>query len=250
MFPGLAASDVVSPRFPARGRRRRGAARMRRGETAQRWHLFVVSTSERLPAALPPARTRVFSCRPSSSGSGSGYFRASRLGDFLTFANRPPPPPPPTAVPQDFQDQEDHGQEAEAERPSPVDPHAHRQHHRVVPPPGSLGFFFAPSKASFAAAQTARSRAIALPRERWVRLVALCRATKGRTFREHHPRPTVGGPSAPTPLMRRVPTARFPASTGVPLSPPELATDISILLAFLPQVQRQAPPPAPRKLGL
>ena len=49
----------------------------------------------------------------------------------------PPPtptltPPPSTAVPKDFQDQEDPGQEAEAEPPHPpVDPHAHGQHHQV-----------------------------------------------------------------------------------------------------------------------
>ena len=132
--------------FPARGRRRRGAARMRRGETAQRWHLFVVSTSERLPAALPPARTRVLLVSSVVKRRlGSGYFRASRLGDFLTFANRPPLPPPPTAVPQDFQDQEDHGQEAEAEPPHPpVDPHAHRQHHQVRPPPRISRVLFRP----------------------------------------------------------------------------------------------------------
>ena len=64
---------------------------MRRGETAQRWHLFVVSTSERLPAALPPARTRVLLVSSVVKRRlGSGYFRASRLGDFLTFANAHP----------------------------------------------------------------------------------------------------------------------------------------------------------------
>ena len=82
--------------FPAGGRRQRGAARMRRGETARRWHPCVAPTPRRLPAAPPPARTRVFLVSSVVKRRlGSGYLPASRVGDFLT--SRPPPTPPTTS---------------------------------------------------------------------------------------------------------------------------------------------------------
>ena len=78
------------------------------------------------------------------------------------------------------------------------------------PLPGSLGFFFAPSKASFAAAQTDP-----------VRGRSHYRASDGSASSHFVGRRRVGrsestilarrssDPSAPTPLMRRVPTARL-----------------------------------------
>ena len=129
-----AASSAVFPRATSRTRaaaRDEGARATRRRRAAPSSRVFAAPLR---PHGSSLARRPRRSDAMTGFRLGSGRV-ASRPEHVLT--RRPPPthtltPPPSTAVPKDFQDQEDPGQEAEAEPPHPpVDPHAHGQHHQV-----------------------------------------------------------------------------------------------------------------------
>jgi hypothetical protein len=138
-FSVSAASSAVFPRASSRTRaaaRDEGARATRRRRAAPSSRVFA--------APLRP-RGSSLARRPRRSDAMTGFRLGSGRDPRGARPHQTPPPPTPTltpppstAVPKDFQDQEDPGQEAEAEPPHPpVDPHAHGQHHQVrLEPPG------------------------------------------------------------------------------------------------------------------
>ena len=98
--PGLAALMWFRRGFRSRTTAaRRGEDATRRA--AQRW-LFVVSTSGVSRRIAARSYARVARVVRRQAQIRVWLFSCVSLGDFLTFANRPPLPPPPTAVPKTF----------------------------------------------------------------------------------------------------------------------------------------------------